>query len=109
MPIHIGSLTVTGQREYANEDTPFDVTLAVAGTAEDAVVPPATKVGRRISIVNHGPGKAYIAFDGTATATSLVIDKGDSYDEADVAIATKVSFIGEVGKTPRVSGVLWSN
>lgn len=109
MPIHLGSGTITGQRKYVDEGTPFDVTLAVAGTAEDVVTPPTGKVIRRINIVNEGPGIAYIAFDGTATTTDLALEKRDSYDEADVEIITNISFIGETGKQPRVRGVIWSN
>ena len=108
MPIHIGSTILTGQREYADEGTPFDVTLAVADTAEDLVAPPSGKVGRRITIVNTGPGKAYIAFDAEATTGDLELGKNDAYDEADIEILTKISFIGESGKQPQLKGILWS-
>ncbi len=109
MPIHIGSGTITGQRKYADEDTSFDVTLAVANTAEDLVTPPVSKSIRRVNIVNEGPGSAHIAFDGTATISDLELAKGDSYDEADVEVVTNISFIGESGKQPRVRGIVWSN
>lgn len=109
MPLHIGSVTITGQRQYVDEGTPFDVTLAVAGTAEDAITPPTGKTIRRITIVNEGPGIAYLSFDSTATTADLALDKRDSYDEADVEIVTNISFIGETGKQPRVRGVVWSN
>ena len=109
MPIHLGSGTITGQRQYADEGTPVDVTLAVAGTAEDAVTPPTGKSIRRITIVNEGPGIAYLAFDSTATTTDLALEKRDSYDEADIEVIINISFIGETGKQPRVRGVIWSN
>ena len=109
MPIHIGSGTITGQRQYADEATSFDVTLAVADTAEDAVTPPTGKTIRRVNIVNEGPGTAYVAFDGTATTTDLALAKGDSYDEADLEVVTNVSFVGETGKQPQVRGIVWSN
>ena len=108
MGIILGSGTIAGQREYADEATPFDVTLAVAGTAEDAVTPPTGKVGRIISLVNEGPGKAYISFDGTATLADLELGKRDVYTEEDISIVTNISFIGETGKLPQVRGILWS-
>ena len=92
----------------ADEDTPFDVTLAVAGTAQDWVAVPGGKKGRSISLVNEGPGTAFIAFDSTATLTSLVLDRGDMYSEALLEISTKVSFVGQTGLVPRVRGILWS-
>lgn len=109
MPIHISSATVA-PTQYSTDATTFDVTLAVAGTAENAVVPPATKTGRRLSIVNEGPGIAYIKFDGTATILNgLALGKGDTYDDDNITVVTNVSFIGEVAKQPRVRGILWSN
>ena len=109
MGIHLGSTSAVGQREYADEAVPFDETLAVADTAQDAITPPTGKTGRRISIVNEGPGKAFIAFDGTATTADLPIEKRGSYDEVDITVTTNISFVGEAGKTPRVYGILWSN
>ncbi len=106
MPIHLGSGNV---RAFAEESTPFDVTLAVVDTAEDAVTPPTGKSIRRINIVNHGPGSVFVEFDGTATVASLEVEKRGSYDEADIGVATNISFIGESGKQPRVTGVVWSN
>ncbi len=106
MPIHLGSGNV---RNFAEESTLFDVTLAIADTAEDAVAPPSGKSIRRINIVNHGPGVAFIEFDGTATTASLEIEKRGSYDEGDIGVVTNISFVGETGKQPRVTGVAWSN
>lgn len=93
----------------ANEATPFNVTLAVAATAEDLVSVPASKFGRAISLVNEGPGAVALAFDTTATVGDLLLEEGDAYDEHDLEISTKVSFINvTTGETPRVRGVLWS-
>lgn len=92
----------------ADEDTPFDVTLAVADAAEDLVTVPATKEGKSISVVNEGVGTVYLAFDADATTADLALNKGDSYSDSGLAIASRVSFIGESGKTPRCRGVLWS-
>jgi hypothetical protein len=109
MGIILGSGTISGQRQYADEATDFDLTLTVADTAEDAVTPPTGKTGRILSLINEGPGKVYLKFDGTATTSDLALDKRDMYAEVDISIATNVSFIGEAGKTPRVRGILWSN
>ncbi len=105
MPISIGSGTV---RTFAEEATPFDVTLAVADTAEDVVVPPGGKTIRRINVVNHGPGVVFLEFDDTATTSSLEVERRGTYDEADIGVSTNISFIGEPGKKPRVTGVVWS-
>ena len=106
MPIHLGS---GGIRSFAEKSTMFDITLTVADTAEDAITPPAGKTIRRINIVNHGPGSAFVEFDSTATISSLEVERRGSYDEADIGVATNISFIGESGKKPRVTGVVWSS
>ena len=98
----------TGMRP-ADVDTAFDVTLAVAGTAEDLVTVLASKFGRIISLVNRGPGEAALAFDATATVADVKLKVGEAYAESGLEITTKVSFINvTVGKQPRVQGVLWS-
>ena len=51
---------------FADEATPFDVTLAVPATAEDLVSVPGSKKGRIVSLVNEGPGAAAIVFAATA-------------------------------------------
>lgn len=106
MPIFPAPVPV--QFPAADTDTPFDVTLAVVDTAEDLVTVPATKTGKSFSVVNEGPGKAYLGFDADATTTDLELNKGDSYYEDGLGLTTKVSFIGESGKQPRLRGVLWS-
>ena len=107
MPIIPAPPTPT-QFPASDEDTPFDVTLAVVDTAEDLATVPGTKTGRAISIVNEGPGAAFVSFDADATTSDLELGKGDSYSDGGLAIASKVSFIGESGKQPRLRGVLWS-
>ena len=93
----------------ANEATPFNVTLAVTDTAEDLVSVPSTKYGRSVSLVNEGPGAVAVTFDATATVSDLLLEDGDAYDEHDLEISTKISFINvTTGETPRVRGVLWS-
>lgn len=93
----------------ADTDTPFDVTLAVAGTAEDLVLVPGGKKGRIISLVNEGPGEIALKADTTATASDTLVEVGEAYSEDRLEISTKFSFINvTVGLTPRVRGVLWS-
>ena len=97
-----------------NTDTIVDVavainkTLAVANTAEDLVLVPALKFGRQFSLVNEGPGSAFIAVDGTATLTSTEVKVKDSWYDTSLKITTKLSFIGETGKLPHIRGVLWA-
>ena len=92
----------------ADTPTPFNVTLAVADVAEDLVTVPALKKGRNLTLKNKGPGSVFLAFDADATTADVEVEAKDNYSEVGIEIDTKVSFIGEAGKTPRVFGVLWS-
>ena len=95
--------------QLADTDTPFDVTLAVAATAEDLVTVPATKLGRTISLVNEGPGDIALKADATATTSDLLIKEGEAYSETRLKVSTKLSFINVTATVlPRVRGVLWS-
>lgn len=88
----------------------FDKTLTTANTAEDFVTIPVGKKGRNISIVNVGPGKAWIHADVDATAAlpSIGLDVGDTYSDLDLGVATRWSFIGSLGTQPRIRGVVWA-
>ena len=92
----------------ADTPTPFNLTLAVADTAEDLVAVPALKTGRSLTLKNKGPGSVFLAFDADATITDIEVEAKDNYSETNIEIGTKVSFIGAAGKTPRVFGILWS-
>ena len=93
----------------ADASTPFDVTLTTPDTAEDLVAVPGSKEGRIVSLVNEGPGDVAIAFDATALVTDLLLKEGATYDEHDLNIATKLSFINVTpAESPRVYGILWS-
>ena len=93
----------------ADTDTSFNVTLAVAATAQDLVLVPATKVGRAVSLVNEGPGVVALAFDATATIADFRLEEGDAYDEHDLELTTKISFINITpAALPRIRGILWS-
>lgn len=95
--------------KFADTATPFEVTLTTAATAEDLVTVPASKKGRAISLINDGPGDIAIAFDGTATVTSLVLRQGEAYSDNGLEISTNVSFINVTpASLPVVRGVLWS-
>ena len=93
---------------FVDESVAISKTLAVVDTAEDLVLVPGGKKGRKFSLVNEGPGSAFIAVDGTATLTSTEIKFRDTWFEDGVSITTKLSFIGESGKQPAVRGVLWA-
>lgn len=93
----------------ADTDTPFDVTLAVAATAEDLVTVPVSKKGRTLSLVNEGPGDIALKADATATTADLLLKEGEAYSESRLEVSTKFSFINvTVAAQPRVRGVLWS-
>ena len=95
--------------QLADTDTPFDVILAVAATAEDLVAVPGGKKGRIISLVNEGPGEIALKADGTATTTDLLLKEGEAYSESRLEVSTNFSFINvTTSATPRVRGVLWS-
>jgi hypothetical protein len=90
-------------------NTPFKVTLAVTATASDVVLVPALKRGRSVALVNEGPGDIAVAFDATATVASLLLREGDSYNDAGLALTTKISFINVTpAMLPVVRGILWS-
>ncbi|KKK95114.1 hypothetical protein LCGC14_2676060 [marine sediment metagenome] len=97
------------KESVADEATPFNVTLAVADTAEDLVSVPSSKFGRIVSLVNEGPGSIALAFDATASAADLLIKEGEAYSEARLEIVTNISFVNvTASQTPNVRGVLWS-
>ncbi len=99
----------TFSEQLADTDTPFDVTLAVADTAEDVVAVPVSKKGRILSLVNEGPGEIALKADGTATITDLLLKEGEAYSESRLEVSTNFSFINVTASaTPRVRGVLWS-
>lgn len=101
------STTVNTEKQNTNESVAFDVTLATPATAEDLVLVPATKRGRTLSIVNEGPGDAAVKFDGTATATDVLLKEGDAMAQDNLDLTTKVSFINvTVGASPRLRGML---
>ena len=94
----------------SSNSLPFDATLAVAGTAEDFITIPVGFRGRKISMVNEGPGIAFLKNDATAlaTAASIKVFPKDAYAEEGLNVTTKWSFIGETGKQPRIRGVVWA-
>lgn len=88
---------------------PFSHTLAVAGTADDFVTIPVGKVGKTISLVNLGPGSAWILNDATATsATGIEVKPKEGYSDDGLEVTTRWSVIGEAGKTPTIRGVAWA-
>lgn len=93
----------------ADTSTPFNETLATPATPEDLVTVPSGNKGRIVSLVNEGPGDVAIAFDADATVDDLLLYEGDAYDEHDLEISTRISFINvTTDEQPQVRGVLWS-
>lgn len=104
MPLH-----VSPTQAVPTNDTAFDVTLTTAGTAQDLIVAPAGEKIRSFELVNNGPGNAYIKGNVTATiANGVKVKNNDTYDKDFIAL-DKLSFIGEAGKKPNVSGTAWSS
>lgn len=86
----------------------FNVTLAVAGTAQDFATIPVGKVGHNIRLVNLGPGDVCISPDATASAGSgIMVRAREEYRDEGLGVATRWSFVGEAGKTPAIRGVVW--
>lgn len=102
------SVNLTTGEALPDVHVPISKTLTVAGTAEDLALVPVGKKGRKFSLVNEGPGSAYIQIDGTATVASTEVRPGDVWYEENLAIATKLSFLGETGQTPKIRGALWA-
>ena len=96
-------------QKFADQDTPFLVTLTLAGTEQLLAAVPATKKGRIISLVNDGPGTVAIAFDQVATTAGLNLKPGEGYSDVGLEVSTDVRFINvTAAQTPTVRGVLWS-
>lgn len=108
MPIIPNSSVNINTDQVVDQAVPINKTLAVVNTAEDLVLVPATKKGRQFSLVNEGPGSAFIQVDGTATLLSTEVKVKDTWYETALSISTRLSFIGETGKQPHVRGVLWA-
>jgi len=100
---------VPNNNDPVTTDTPIDSTLTTAGAAQDLVAVPVNTIGRKIGLINRGPGDAAVAFDRTAAITDTLVKQGEAYSEEGLAVSTKVSFINvTVGKKPRITGILWS-
>ena len=96
-------------QKFANEDTPFKVTLTTAATEQLLVAVPATKKGRVVSLVNDGPGVVALAFDQAATTSSLNLKEGEGYADSNLEISTDLRFINvTAAQTPTVRVILWS-
>ena len=107
MPIIPNSSTNLNTTPFPDEAISINKTLTTVNTAEDLALVVVGKKGRKVSLVNEGPGSAYIKVDGVATVNDIEIQPKDVWYEEDIEISTKLSFIGDVGKKPHVRGVLW--
>ena len=92
----------------ADQEVPFDVTLAIADASETLFTVPTGKKLRSISAANGGGGTAHVSLTAGAPATTanLELGKRDSFAENDLDMPEGTyAFIGATGQTPRVRGV----
>ncbi len=92
----------------ADEEVPFDVTLAAADVSETLFTVPAGKRLRSVTAANEGIGSAHVSLTAgsPATTASLELGKRDSFSENDLDMPEGAyAFIGATGQTPRVRGV----
>lgn len=92
----------------ADEEVPFDVTLAVADTSETLFTVPAGKKLRSVTAASEGGGSAHVSLTANtpATVANLELGKRDSFSENDLDMPEGTyAFIGASGQTPRVRGV----
>ena len=78
-----------------------------SGSAEDAV----TLAGvmeecNKVSFVVEA-SDAYIAFDETATSSSMLIPQNEGYFDDGIWIGTKISIIRAGSTNARVRGIIW--
>lgn len=107
MPIIPNSSIALNTSALPDTAVAVNKTLTTVNVAEDLALVPVGKRGRKVSIVNDGPGSAFIRVDATATINDIEIQPKDAWYEDGIDFATKLSFIGETGKKPHVHGVVW--
>lgn len=109
MGIHLSAISPSiPATPLTDQAVAIQKTLTVANTAEDLVLIPVGKKGRKFSIINMGPGAAYVAADAVATLASVKLPEGaDWQEDKDIEVSNKFSFIGETGATPTLIGVVW--
>ena len=78
-----------------------------SGSAEDAV----TLAGNmeecnKISFVVES-ADAYVAFDETATTSSMLIPQGEGYFDEGSWIGTKISILRSSSTNARIRGIIW--
>lgn len=93
------------QQNY-NKVKTFTVTTS-GGSAEDAVTLAGTmEEANKVSFVVE-LGDAYIAFDETATSSSMLIPAGEGYSDEGIYIGTKISIIRSSSTNARIRGIIW--
>ena len=93
------------QQNY-NKVKTFTVTTS-SGSAEDAVTLAGTmEEANKVSFVVE-LGDAYIAFDETATSSSMLIPAGEGYSDEGIWIGTKISIIRSGSTNARIRGIIW--
>lgn len=110
MPLLPNSSTPIQTTPIAEDMLPIDVTLAVVDTAEDFATAPVGKKIMMVSLINEGPGTAYIRSNAATTTSpsqSAKVKEGEAYWDTGLAINT-LSFIGGTGEQPHIRGVAWA-
>jgi hypothetical protein len=76
-------------------------------SAEDAVtLAGVMEEANKVSFVVE-LGDAYIAFDETATSSSMLIPAGEGYSAEGVYFGTKISIIRSGSTNARIRGIIW--
>jgi hypothetical protein len=76
-------------------------------SAEDAVtLAGVMEEANKVSFVVE-LGDAYIAFDETATSSSMLIPAGEGYSDEGVYFGTKISIIRSGSTNARIRGIIW--
>ena len=78
-----------------------------SGSAETAVdVSAAMEECNKVSFIVE-TADAYIAFDETATTSSMLIPANEGYFDDSVYIGSKISIIRSGGTNARIRGIIW--
>jgi len=83
-------------------------TMTTSGSsAEDAVtLAGVMEEANKVSFVVES-ADAYIAFDETATSSSMLIPAGEGYSDEGIWIGTKISIIRSGSTNARIRGIIW--
>ena len=78
-----------------------------SSSAEDAVtLAGSMEECNKISFVVE-TGDAYVAFDETATTSSMLIPAGEGYFDEGIWLGTKISILRSGSTNARIRGIIW--